>query len=101
MCTSLIVWQMETYFVNEKWDPRIHLAQQHYYTHVRLSYTCVIIWMVKMWQKFGCLSISPNFYGTKVSLHEVFKSYKLLNPDCLPPLVVKISLVATLCLGSN
>ena len=37
---------------------------------VRL-YRCVQIWMVKIWQIFGQLSISPSSSSAKVSLHMV------------------------------
>ena len=89
---GIILWQMETYFVNEKQEfsrstlqvvgcvPRLenilylfNILQKRwqFYTHARLYYSCVKVWMVKLWQIFGQSSISPNFCGTKVSLYMV------------------------------
>ena len=86
---GIILWQMETYFVNEKQEiltiypascwarakagKYLQFVQyfQQFYTHVRLYYRCLKVWMVKIWQIYGQLLISPNFYGAKVSLHLV------------------------------
>ena len=50
--------------------PKKYLPINLFDIHVRL-YTCVKIWMVKIWQIFGQLSISPNFSGIKISRHTV------------------------------
>ena len=47
-----------------KWGGSITLMWDFYYR-------CVKVWMVKIWRIFDQSSISPNFYGTKVSLHTV------------------------------
>ena len=105
----IILWQMETYFVNQKreiftwstgggyqeydwWYPASCWARAkenifnlfdilkkrwQYYTHMRLYYRCVKVWMVEIWLIFGQSSISPNFHVAKVSLHTV--CYKTQN----------------------
>ena len=50
--------------------PKKYLPINLFDIHVRLC-ICVKIWMVKIWQIFGQLSISPKFSGAKVSLHTV------------------------------
>ena len=50
--------------------PKKYLSINLFNIHVRL-YRRVKIWMVKIWQIFGQLSISPNFSSAKVSLHTV------------------------------
>ena len=89
---GIILWQMETYFVNEKHKFsqftlqvvgcvsrlenifnlfNIFKKRWQFYTHARLYYRCVKIWMVKIWQIYGQSLISSNFYSAKVSLHLV------------------------------
>ena len=50
--------------------PKKYLPINLFDIHVRL-HRRVKIWMMKIWQIFGQLSISPNFSGTKISLHTV------------------------------
>ena len=50
--------------------PKKYLPINLFDIHVRL-YRSVKIWVVKIWRIFAQLSISPNFSGTKVSLHTV------------------------------
>ena len=50
--------------------PKKYLPIHLFDIHLRL-YRRVKIWMVKIWQIFGQLSILPNFSGAKFSLHTV------------------------------
>ena len=60
--------------------PKKYLPINLFNIHVRL-YRCAKIWVVNIWQIFGQLSISPNFSGTKVSLHMVLDIINLLIPN--------------------
>ena len=51
--------------------PKKYLSISLFDIHVRLC-RCIKIWMVKIWQIFGQLSISPNFSSTKVLLHALY-----------------------------
>ena len=50
--------------------PEKYLLISLFDIHVRL-YRCVKIWMVKIWQIFGRLPLSPNCSSTKVTFHTV------------------------------
>ena len=104
---GIMLWQMETYSVNEKWEFtqstghgfqeddwwysavcakedifnlfNIPKKRWQYHTDLRLYYRCVKIWMVKIWWIFDQSSILPNFCGTKVSLHTVYSKSQGIN----------------------
>ena len=96
---GIILWQMEIYFVNKKWEfirstvhGYISRYDQRYHsckllgTYLRNIFPSILlifmwgsidtplyvkIWMVKIWWIFDRSSISPNFSSAKVSLHKV------------------------------